>query len=379
MSNIDKRQSKLPRITFGMIVLNGEPFIRYNLRALYPVAHEIIVVEGASRFARSIADDSGHSRDGTLETLKAFQREEEGPVKKLFIVTAEDEGHPDGFWPEKDEMSQAYAKRATGDYLWQIDVDEFYMPEDMQTICEILTNKPEIKVITFPMLTFWGDLDYLVDGFYLRNFSACRVFAWKPGYRYTTHRPPTVVDEKGVDLRKYGYVTNGHMRTKKIYMYHYELLLPKQAYEKTEYYGSAQFFKRIHLWFEYGYTTLNWPFHPHMVYRYPSWLVRYRGEHPPQVKRMMTALKACRHPGIQVRNNNDVERLLNSRWYQASCRLLEKGSLMVTYLFPVLSSLLNFSRGFRKFFLRPCVKSHRNKDMYRDPIVAAGRENHSGV
>lgn len=41
--------SHQPRITFGMIVLNGEPFTRYNLRALYPFAHEIIVVEGAAR------------------------------------------------------------------------------------------------------------------------------------------------------------------------------------------------------------------------------------------------------------------------------------------------------------------------------------------
>src|SRR3546814_12365174 len=31
-----------PRITFGMIVLNGEPFLRYNLRSLYPYAHQII-------------------------------------------------------------------------------------------------------------------------------------------------------------------------------------------------------------------------------------------------------------------------------------------------------------------------------------------------
>ena len=28
----------LPRITFGMIVLNGEPFLEYNLRSLYPFA-----------------------------------------------------------------------------------------------------------------------------------------------------------------------------------------------------------------------------------------------------------------------------------------------------------------------------------------------------
>ena len=43
--------SKCPRITFGIIVLNGEPFVRYNLRSLYHFAHEIIVVEGAVQAA----------------------------------------------------------------------------------------------------------------------------------------------------------------------------------------------------------------------------------------------------------------------------------------------------------------------------------------
>ena len=44
-----------PKITFGMIVLNGEPFIKYNLRALYPYAHQIIVVEGACPSSASVA------------------------------------------------------------------------------------------------------------------------------------------------------------------------------------------------------------------------------------------------------------------------------------------------------------------------------------
>ena len=58
--------NRWPRITFGMIVLNGEPFIRYNLRALYPFAHQIIVVEGAAPAAANIATGDGHSSDGTL-------------------------------------------------------------------------------------------------------------------------------------------------------------------------------------------------------------------------------------------------------------------------------------------------------------------------
>ena len=108
----------LPRITFGIIVLNGQPFTRYCLRALYPFAHEIIVVEGACKAAAGMATAEGHSSDGTLETLYRF-KDEEDPEDKVEIITGE------GFWSEKDEQSQAYTKRATGDYLWQVDIDEF--------------------------------------------------------------------------------------------------------------------------------------------------------------------------------------------------------------------------------------------------------------
>jgi hypothetical protein len=37
-----------PFITYGMIVLNGMPFLPYNLRTLYPFAGRIVVVEGAA-------------------------------------------------------------------------------------------------------------------------------------------------------------------------------------------------------------------------------------------------------------------------------------------------------------------------------------------
>jgi hypothetical protein len=75
-----------PRITFGMIVLNGEPFIRYCIRALYPHAHQIIVVEGAVEKARSIATPDGHSTDSTRETLASIQTHED-PENKITVIS----------------------------------------------------------------------------------------------------------------------------------------------------------------------------------------------------------------------------------------------------------------------------------------------------
>ena len=64
--------SPRPRISFGIIVFNGEPFTRYCLRALYPHAFEIIVVEGGHEGTVEVATPDGHSTDGTLEAIRSF-------------------------------------------------------------------------------------------------------------------------------------------------------------------------------------------------------------------------------------------------------------------------------------------------------------------
>ena len=76
------------------------PFIKYNLKALYPYAHQIIVVEGAAPSAKYVAFEDGHSQDNTLDILRRF-RAEEDPENKVTVITAEDEGYPNGFGRKK--------------------------------------------------------------------------------------------------------------------------------------------------------------------------------------------------------------------------------------------------------------------------------------
>lgn len=308
-----------PRITFGVIVLDGEPFTRYTLRSLYPFAHEIIVVEGAAPGARNIATPDGHSRDGTLETLRRFKAEED-PDGKVTIVTAEDEGHADGFWPgEKDEQSRVYARRATGDYLWQVDIDEFYLAEDLARVIAMIETDPAIDAMTFRQITFWGGLGYDVDGWYLRRGAADyhRLFRWGPGFEYRSHRPPTVVDPTGRDLRAGHWLDAAATSERGIRLYHYSLLLPKQVVEKCDYYANADWARRTGAieWANEAFLRLRRPFRVHNVYAYPSWLERYAGPHPEQVTAMVAELRA--HPErIALRETTDIDRLLDSPWYQ---------------------------------------------------------------
>ena len=318
------RSGDAPRVSFGIIVLNGEPFTRYVLRSLYPFAHEIIVVEGASPAAVNIATPDGHSRDGTLEALRRFKAEED-PESKVTIVTAEDEGHPDGWWPgEKDEQSRAYAKRATGDYLWQVDIDELYRAEEMARVMQMLRDDPTITAVTFKQTTFWGGLDYTVDGWYLRRGATYyhRLFKWGPGYTYAAHRPPTVLDPEGRDLRQGNWVQGETLAGLGIRLYHYSLLLPKQVIEKCDYYGRVTFTKRpaAVAWAHDAFLRLGRPYRVHNVYDFPSWLERYSGPHPEQVSLMMAEL-ARDQPG-ELRQTDDIERLLGSWWYGPGRRAL---------------------------------------------------------
>ena len=324
----------IPRISFGMIVLNGEPFLRYNLRALYSFAHQIVVVEGATPAAAGIATTEGHSIDNTLQVLRDFKQHED-PEDKLLIVTAEQEGYPDGFWPgEKDEMSRAYARRATGTWLWQVDVDEFYQPQDMDWICGELLSRPEVQTISFKQIQFWGDLDSYVDGWFLRYSlpEIHRIFRWGAGYRYSNHRPPTVVDSSGVDLRQLGHVNARALARKHIFMYHYSGVLPIQVAQKSSYYSQVDWasFGQMREWAESQYDRLDNPYRVHNVYQYPSWLERYDGSHPPEMQAMWRDLRHGTYDtAYRLRDTSDIAALLRSPRYRVGRAYLKLAGYVV--------------------------------------------------
>lgn len=307
-----------PRISFGVIVLNGEPFTRYCLRALYPFAHEIIVVEGANPSSAAIATPEGHSLDGTLETLRRFKVEED-PEDKLQIVTCE------GFWSEKDDQSRAYAERATGDYLWQVDIDEFYRPEAIEAVLERLRADPAISAMSFRELKFWGGFDYSVESWHARRGADTyhRLFRWGPNFAYVTHRPPTVLDAAGRNLRDLAYVDAADNARRGIYLHHYSLVFPKQVFEKCEYYRNAPWAQRSEAltWAREVFEGLRRPYRVHNVYDTYGWLVRYDGLHPPQIERLRADL-AMGRLGVALRRTDDIEALLRSPCYRLGAAFL---------------------------------------------------------
>lgn len=309
----------MSKITFGIIALNAQPFLEYNLRALYPFAHQIIVVEGATEAAATMANAQGRSTDGTLEMLKAFMAASD-PGEKLSIVSAIDEGYANGLWPEKDEMSRAYAKRTSGDWLWQVDSDEFYIDRDLEAVSRILDEKPEISGASFPFYEFWGGFDSVANGaLYLHELpDVPRLFRWRPGYSYAGHRPPTVVDERGKPLNSKYWISGNEMRKSGVFMRHYSYVLPKQARQKVGYYanvGWTDAYRNNERWFQESYLSLKRPmFLNERGFPVLQWLEKYRGDHPGQIKELRKDLKSGK-VNEPLRPSQDIERLLNSRIY----------------------------------------------------------------
>jgi hypothetical protein len=307
------------KISFGIIVLNGEPFTRYCINALYQHAYEILIVEGACEGARGVANPEGHSRDGTLEILRKT-KDHEDPENKITIITAEDEGHPNGFWPgEKDELSRAYAKRATGNYLWQVDIDEFYRDEDIELIKRVLENDPDITSMSFKQQQFWGGFDYLVDSWLLKRGAEefHRLFKWGQGFEYISHRPPTVINDQGADTRKLKWLRAKHTKKMGIYLYHYSFVFPKQVTEKADYYKNAEWSqrKKADWWANEVFMKLEDPFSVFSVYWDISWLKRFKGKHPAQILLLVKDIENGILP-VQVRQTIDIEKLLKSPAYR---------------------------------------------------------------
>lgn len=318
-----------------MIVLNGEPFIRANLRALYPFAHQIIVVEGASPHAAESATVDGHSRDATLQIIRDFVVNED-PARKIVLVTAEDEGHPNGFWPrEKTQQSQAYASRATGDWLWQVDVDEFYAPPDVDGILAYLAVHPEVSCVTFGAHHFFGDSEFVVEGGFFQHpyyqgeiyGRYRRIFRWQPGWCYAAHRPPIIFDERGQEVTRRKVVNAGRILGRTRVMYHYFMPSAEVILRKARYYSriAPKVFSGREQACTYLLANLTAPACWRVFDQYGTWnwVSGFRGSHPPEIRRLIADGKLS-DPGLAA----GFKRIVSLPSYLVVVALLRVGEMM---------------------------------------------------
>jgi hypothetical protein len=194
-----------PPIHFFTIVLNGEPFIRHHLEVFQqlPFRWHWHIIEGVAALAHDTAwslanggriDPACHagglSNDGTREYLDALLRDRPGQVTVY--------RKPGGaFWNGKLEMANApLANIQEPCLLWQVDVDEYWTPEQIIACRRLFQEDPEPRAAFF-RCHFYVGAELVVSSreTYGNNSSVdwLRVWRFQPGNRWTSHEPPMLV------------------------------------------------------------------------------------------------------------------------------------------------------------------------------------------
>ena len=212
------------KISFGMIVFNGDYVLKELLETIYDFAHEIVISEGPVKHYQKQGYKA--STDKTVEIIKNFP-DSKNKIKLL-----------QGQWENKDAMCNAYLAKMTGDYVWHIDSDELYKPEDIDKVIKYLdTNQKTCYSMSFKLASFYGGFTRQISGFE-ETFEVHRIKKIIPGKsRWVTHRPPTMLwPPTGKRCRDMGHINHNTTDKWGIRIFHYSFVFPSQVKAKTVYY-----------------------------------------------------------------------------------------------------------------------------------------------
>jgi hypothetical protein len=109
------------------------------------------------------------------------------------------------------------------------------------------------------------------------------------------------------------------LERKKVFMYHYSMLLPKQVREKCAYYSRVNWaaFQNMERWAQQTFFERKNLFAVCNTLQVPlSWLEEYDGIHPKQVLNMLHDIQAGQHPGIEFLPTKDILRVIRGPQYR---------------------------------------------------------------
>tara|TARA_R100000315_G_scaffold60148_1_gene36567 strand:- start:138 stop:1025 length:888 start_codon:yes stop_codon:yes gene_type:complete len=278
-------------IAFGMIVFNGNYVLKECLESVYPFASQILISEGPVKYWQEQGNET--STDGTNDILHEFY----DPDNKIVIEH--------GQFEEKNEQCNRYMKhmRDDTDYIWNLDSDEIFKPEDIQLVIQALKDY-NFTSVGFKSFSFYGGFDHYLTGFE-EDAEFHRIRKVYPGSYWSTHRPPTIAHKVQPTLQEL-HLSYNMLASYGVRMYHYSYVFPWQVKQKVQYYKSAVSRDNcIDDYYEKIYEP--WVNNPELrqeiekewegvhefkpQYRGPCYTKRFEGQHPPKILQNIDALK----------------------------------------------------------------------------------------
>jgi hypothetical protein len=218
------------KISYGIITIDGMPFIKHQLRLIYPHAHEIIICEGGDDTWEKLYGYR-RSRDDTINVIKNFP----DPENKITLVRKK--------WKDKNHMCHEYSRRITGDIIWHVDVDEFVDPGRIPYLVSLFEKYPEYDCMAPRQVVFWGDTETVIGaqnggpGYLFEMPDIDRIYRFKKGL-YIHHLPQRGYYDPESRTVISGKPFPDDLFTRKgIYNYHFSYVLPKTVATKIRYYN----------------------------------------------------------------------------------------------------------------------------------------------
>ena len=241
------------KITVGSILFNTASLLPKGmledwLNCIYDIGDEIILVHGATQAKNHYWDGdaqwattNGKSTDDTVEICRSFP----DPQKKIQNIER------DGFWDGKTQMCNVWAQKMTGDYIWQIDSDEFYLKKDVVKIKELL-NKRNPNAVHFYDHHFWGNVNHIINKeteyLWPNTIPWKRIFKHDRGSLWLSHEPPEYLLSDGSLCNENNVISRIETDCLGIRMFHYSCISRAQAEFKTKFYRRNMYLEMWDKW-----------------------------------------------------------------------------------------------------------------------------------
>ncbi len=241
-------------IHFFTIVLNGKPFIQYHINILnqLPFKWHWHVVEGVAdlkndtawsvKLGGHITEDihqNGLSKDGTTEYLNE--------LAELYPDQVTIYRKPEGmFWDGKLEMVNAPLANIDEEcLLWQIDADELWTVEQINTVRHLFLESPDKTAAYYWCNYFVGEKLLISSRYcYAQNPQQewLRTWRYQPGCYWAAHEPPILAQlnsNQWQDVASINPFLHQETEAEGLIFQHFAYVIPEQLEFKEKYYGYA--------------------------------------------------------------------------------------------------------------------------------------------
>jgi hypothetical protein len=294
-------------VSYIMNVLNGEPFIQYQLDSIFQYAHEIIIVEGAYKKFKHAATTDGRSTDKTIEIIQNYP----DPENKIKLIMQP------GFYDDRLDMCNELLKHVTGDVVWQVDVDEFFYPETHEYIRRQFEEDEQIDRVSFNFIDFYGPLKYYIKGYeWIGLNNVNRVHRFTKGDQWISQRPPQLKTKSGQLKRIKKHIDGDCLESKNHLMYHGTMLFEKQIIDKYKYYNE--------MWGDVYYSNKmikKWKSYKNKFFaaglkKKITWFSPYKGEVPESLEKLKIKLLKQLHSKYKFIETENIDIFFKTKNYQ---------------------------------------------------------------